>query len=159
MSLQLQDAPFGLQVHAPFVHWPIAGKPKVVKLQLVPLVTLVQLCPLHVWQVGQGPVQVPVQPSLAPPHLPVQSGVQLWHWLLALQKSVALGQQPLAEQLTPEAQMQMPLGHVWPATSQILHAWPPLPQASVVVPPLQVWLTGSQQPDRQQAVPQPGPHS
>ena len=47
-----------------------------VKLQLRPLVTLVQVTPLHVWQVGQLRVHVPEQPSLAPPHLPVQFGVQ-----------------------------------------------------------------------------------
>jgi hypothetical protein len=50
-------------------------------VQLVPSAALLQVPPLHVWHSGQEAVQVPPQPSLAPPHLRVQLGVQqllLW---------------------------------------------------------------------------------
>jgi len=82
-------------------------------------------------------VHVPPQPLSAPPHLLVQSGVQLWHWRLALQVSVALGQHPLAGQLLPEGQTQVPSWQSSPVR-QISHVAPLLPQALVLVPRLHV---------------------
>ena len=85
LTPQSQFAPAGLHVHVPSVHWPspVYGWPPGamrVTVQLTPLDLLAQIPLLHAWHSGQA-VQVPPQPSLAPPHLPVQLGVQqllLW---------------------------------------------------------------------------------
>jgi hypothetical protein len=79
--------------------------------QGVPLAADSHVPPLpQVWQVGQSQAIGSPQPSSSVPHFPGRSaqvfGAQ--HWSSPSQTSVALEQQPLMEQITPEGQTQSP---------------------------------------------------
>jgi hypothetical protein len=94
-------------------------------------VQAVQAWTLHHWPDGQVPLQYPPQPSLAPPHFPEQSGVQLQLLLTqvagAVQSSLPLQpQEPLMQSLFCERTVQ---------SVQALPQW----AASVSVQAVQAW--------------------